>query len=118
MGTTAPQRRLSAVAAHIHPPLPLPPRAHHGSATPAAAAAADGARGIVDLEFFREHGCVIVPQVVPPEQVAAAVDEIGALLGARERCSNAGRHADRRSSHPITQCIHLSPFLDPEQLQP
>ena len=81
MGTTAPQRRLSAVAAHVHPPLPLPPPPPPLPHASAAAAAAGGARGIVDLEFFREHGYVIVPQVVPPEQVAAAVDEIGALLG-------------------------------------
>ena len=69
-------RRLRAVAAHVVRPPPSSPSSSSSSAS------SDGdAAGIVDLEFFRAHGYVVVPQAVPPSQVAAAVGDNAALLG-------------------------------------
>jgi hypothetical protein len=65
-------RRLGAVAAHVAPSDRAP------IAAPASAATASG--GIVDLDFFEEHGWVVVPSVVSGEAVQQAVDEIAALL--------------------------------------
>ena len=45
------------------------------------AAGAGGVRGpIVDLEFWERHGWVVVPEVVPPAQVQAAVADIATIL--------------------------------------
>ena len=54
-------RRLGAVAAHVAPSDRAP------IAAPASAATASG--GIVDLDFFEEHGWVVVPSVVSGEAV-------------------------------------------------